>query len=606
MHRFPRRFRNVGRVRRRVKEVTKGGEKTEDNSYKLVSQDTRKKTVSTTKPTTTKKKSSATVKRTTPSKTKATPAKKKSNTTVKRKPTPPKAKAATAKRVTKKPEQKKKKTKTQLGVLDLLQLLQGNYKSGKKGRIQDGCAAGYNGNPLLGQRCTVSTVFTPGNFQGFALVNRQRTNRISSGFTVEVSTEGTQLSYTSFDYLGKLKFTVSYVAGARGTLIDDGDVQIIGNDITLVARQPWPRRAGGSRETQGFEITFTEDNWRRPDGMPATREHLLMVLADLDDILIRATFSSEMISSSLSELSMDVSVPNYSGLEQSLGVEQCLCPPGYLGLSCQDCAPGYTRTGGGLYLGHCEPCECNGHSDSCHPETGICTGELCEQCAPGFFGDPTAGTPEDCQSCACPHTDPDNQFSPTCESLGNGGYQCTACQPGYTGQYCERSCLSGGEGVSREGLLLSGGVGHSALPGAELFFPSVQQSDGGVYVCTCRDNRSTNRSRAEIVVTSVPSKAIESPAYTLVWTRKGNGKLPTRAMDFNGILTVQNVQRRTPASTSARVQHVRHGRGHRRPLRARFVIHGTTLPISPCSGSSPPTPPPRLQWCMPCFLFPAL
>ncbi|XP_010791011.1 basement membrane-specific heparan sulfate proteoglycan core protein-like, partial [Notothenia coriiceps] len=103
---------------------------------------------------------------------------------------------------------------------------------------------------------------------------------------------------------------------------------------------------------------------------------------------------------------------------------------------------------------------------------------------------------------------------------------------------------------------------------AELFFPSVQQSDGGVYVCTCKDNRSTNRSRAEIVVTSVPSKAIQvtveepqsqtvrlgatvsfictatskSPAYTLVWTRKGNGKLPTRAMDFNGILTVQNVQ----------------------------------------------------------------
>lgn len=37
-------------------------------------------------------------------------------------------------------------------------------------------------------------------------------------------------------------------------------------------------------------------------------------------------------------------------------------------------------------------------------------GELCEQCAPGFFGDPTVGTPEDCQPCACPHTDPDNQW----------------------------------------------------------------------------------------------------------------------------------------------------------------------------------------------------
>uniref|UniRef100_A0A7N8XAL3 Heparan sulfate proteoglycan 2 n=1 Tax=Mastacembelus armatus TaxID=205130 RepID=A0A7N8XAL3_9TELE len=579
---------------------------------------------------------------------------------------------------------------------------------GYTGRRCERCAAGYTGNPLLGQRCAgnnemcvsycpdtmlqmnvegpscsscksgtfhlsqdnkdgclscfcmgviqqcssstyyrdlVSSVFSPGNFQGLALVNRQRTNRISTGFTVEVSTEGTQLSYSNFDYLGqephywqlpgvyqgdkvgsyggKLKYTISYVAGPRGTLLDDADIQIIGNDITLVARQPWQRREHGSRETQQFEIVFREENWHRPDGMPATREHLMMVLADLDDVLIRASYSTEMRSSSISDISMEVAVPNYSGLAQALEVEQCRCPPGYQGLSCQDCAPGYTRTGGGLYLGHCELCECNGHSDTCHPETGICTsclhntqGELCEQCAPGFFGDPTVGTPEDCQPCACPHTDPDNQFSPTCESLGNGGYQCTACQPGYTGQYCER-CAPGYVGNPQERVKcrpyddaaslvvkiypervlasqggpvtlrcqVSGSPPHyfywsreDGRPisrnterrghGAELYFPSVQPSDAGVYICTCRDQRSTNRSHAEIVVTSVPSKPIEvtveepkaqtvrvgstvsfictakskSPAYTLVWTRKGNRKLPSQAMDFNGILTIQNVQ----------------------------------------------------------------
>lgn len=69
--------------------------------------------------------------------------------------------------------------------------------------------------------------------------------------------------------------------------------------------------------------------------MPATREHLMMVLADLDDVLIRASYSTEMRSSSISDVSMEVAVPNYSGLAQALEVEQCRCPPGYQGLSCQ-------------------------------------------------------------------------------------------------------------------------------------------------------------------------------------------------------------------------------------------------------------------------------
>ncbi|XP_070400895.1 basement membrane-specific heparan sulfate proteoglycan core protein isoform X2 [Nothobranchius furzeri] len=629
-------------------------------------------------------------------------------------------------------------------------------------------------------RDQVSTAFSPRNFQDFGLVNRQRTSRVSTGFTVEISTVGTQLSYSNFDnlgqgphywqlpevyqgdkkdsnnarvkrahqadvrkldaevwallsnfsygqvgsspfysssktssrhptsssfhwslhnfsppslpfdisssvkptrpqpyspghaprpksknktpstsgssskyalvykgfntqqddvlywqlpgqftgekvgsYGGKLKYTISYVAGPRGTLLEEADVQIIGNDITLVARQTWQRRQQGSRESKQFEIIFREEYWKRPDGMPANREHLMMVLADLDDILIQASYSTEMISSSISDISMDIAVPNYSGLAQALEVEQCRCPPGYQGLSCQDCAPGYTRTGGGLYLGHCELCECNGHSDSCHPEVGICTsclhnteGELCDQCAPGFFGDPTAGTPEDCQPCSCPHTDPDNQFSPTCESLGNGDYQCTACQPGYTGQYCER-CAPGyvGNPQAREKCRpkdaaaslvvkvypekfkatqgssvtlrcqVSGSPPHyffwSRLDGqpitngaerlkqgAELYFPSVRLADSGVYVCTCRDQRSTNRSHAEIIVEGGPAKPIvvtveepksqtmrvgstvnfictaksKSPAYTLVWTRRGIGRLPNRATDFNGILTIQNVQ----------------------------------------------------------------
>lgn len=59
-------------------------------------------------------------------------------------------------------------------------------------------------------------------------------------------------------------------------------------------------------------------------------------------------------------------------------------------------------------------------------------------------------------------------------------------------------------GCSRfDPLITLGGAGSiPCCAGAELYFPSVQPNDAGVYVCTCRDQRGTNRSRAEIVVTS--------------------------------------------------------------------------------------------------------
>lgn len=61
----------------------------------------------------------------------------------------------------------------------------------------------------------------------------------------------------------------------------------------------------------------------------------MMVLADLDDVLIRASYHTEMRSSSISGVHMDIAVPEYTGLAQALEVEQCQCPHGYRGLSCQ-------------------------------------------------------------------------------------------------------------------------------------------------------------------------------------------------------------------------------------------------------------------------------
>lgn len=78
-----------------------------------------------------------------------------------------------------------------------------------------------------------------------------------------------------------------------------------------------------------------QEFWRRPDGQPATREHLLMALADLDELLIRATFSSVPRAASISAVSLEVAQPGPSGGPRALEVEECRCPPGYVGLSCQ-------------------------------------------------------------------------------------------------------------------------------------------------------------------------------------------------------------------------------------------------------------------------------
>ncbi|NXD29929.1 PGBM protein, partial [Spelaeornis formosus] len=491
-------------------------------------------------------------------------------------------------------------------------------------------------------RGTIRTSFALGDAQGFALVNRQRSTRVGSGFGVQLGNSQPHLTYEHFrelppdsyywqlphpyqgdkvgSYGGRLRYSLSYTPGGQGAPLPDADIQITGNDITLVAYQP----ALPPRTLQAFEIIFREQYWQRPDGQPATREHLLMALADLDEILIRATYSTSTAVAAIADVAMDTAVPPQPGLPPASEVEECHCPPGYQGLSCQDCAPGYTRTGGGLYLGHCELCECNGHSESCHPESGACSGclhntagDFCDQCAPGFYGDATAGTPEDCQPCACPLPFPENQFSRTCESLGGSGYRCTACEPGYAGQYCERCALGyvGDPTVRGQGCVPAGPPpalavrvqppraavprGNSVtlhclatgdpplyfhwvredgrpLPesaqsrrqGEELHFPSIQPSEAGVYVCSCRNLRYSNASRAEVIVTETPDKPItvtveekrvqrvqpgtdvtfvctaksKSPAYTLVWTRQNHGTLPAGAMDFNGILTLRSVR----------------------------------------------------------------
>ncbi|XP_069774751.1 laminin subunit gamma-3-like isoform X2 [Narcine bancroftii] len=118
-------------------------------------------------------------------------------------------------------------------------------------------------------------------------------------------------------------------------------------------------------------------------------------------------------------------------------VEECMCPEGYIGQFCESCSPNYKREipfGGPLTP--CVPCTCN-HHGSCNPDSGICqclhntNGSSCEQCAKGYYGNPFWGKYNDCKPCPCPDQSNCAMIEETKEVV------CTTCPEGQTGNHCE-------------------------------------------------------------------------------------------------------------------------------------------------------------------------
>lgn len=205
----------------------------------------------------------------------------------------------------------------------------------------------------------------------------------------------------------------------------------------------------------------------------------------------------------------------------------CECRPGYTGERCQSCAWGFygqpEREGD-----YCRPCQCSGNINpdepgSCDSVSGEClrclnntSGQACNLCAPGYYGD--AIQLKDCQSCVCDkvgtaHCD---SFVGTCHCHPNvigskcdrceedhygftSGHGCEACdcgvasnstqcdditgecrcKPGTTGRQCDR-CLPGYWNYTSEGCLpcscnneFSRGVGCNVYTGQCECLPGV-------------------------------------------------------------------------------------------------------------------------------------
>ncbi|XP_015437459.1 PREDICTED: basement membrane-specific heparan sulfate proteoglycan core protein [Dufourea novaeangliae] len=255
-------------------------------------------------------------------------------------------------------------------------------------------------------------------------------------------------------YGGNLTYTVRYVPspGGQSSRNNAADVELISaNDINLLY---FSRESPEANSPQTFTVPLLEQYWQRTDGTQADREHLLMALADIRAVRIKATYTTHTNEAALSLVSLDIADKYNTGRSRAVEVEECSCPAGYKGLSCEDCDVGYTRANEGLYLGICEPCNCNGHSTQCNPDTGSCencahytTGEFCEVCEPGYEGDATRGTPQDCvyrnprpPTCNCNPAGSRSSFciGDRCDCKRNvEGPECNRCRPSTFGLSAE-------------------------------------------------------------------------------------------------------------------------------------------------------------------------
>ncbi|KAK0428393.1 hypothetical protein QR680_010776 [Steinernema hermaphroditum] len=277
-------------------------------------------------------------------------------------------------------------------------------------------------------------------------------------------------------YGGYLKYHVYYVPspGSAGNQSHTlSDVIIEGNGIKL---EYYSRQTLFPRENISQLIPIREgNNWFNSlTRQYAEKADLMRVLADVSYVLVRAVYKNDQLQSSIYGLSFDsadgeVIVGSDDQPAAKRIVEVCQCPENFAGYSCESCVKGYRRVNNQLYGGRCEKCNCGGHTDECDPHTGRClscqhstTGDRCERCIDGHYGNPSLGGELGaCQPCACPSID--NNHSTQCAlsqlvlelpagATGQDAYVCTACEEGYEGTKCE-ICADGyfGDPLSANG-----------------------------------------------------------------------------------------------------------------------------------------------------------
>ncbi|KZS20079.1 putative Basement membrane-specific heparan sulfate proteoglycan core protein [Daphnia magna] len=161
--------------------------------------------------------------------------------------------------------------------------------------------------------------------------------------------------YQLLSYGGQIKYRLTY--RGSGSSIRAPDVILRGNGITL-----YHESRIRLEPNQPVEVTvrFLPEDWTKGSDArdSARREDLMMVLQSIEYFLIRASYvESSVLDTTITNIRMDTAIEQNYNQGQAVLVEECRCPRGYIGLSCDSCAPGFVReeTSSGRYLGRCLP-----------------------------------------------------------------------------------------------------------------------------------------------------------------------------------------------------------------------------------------------------------
>jgi len=110
---------------------------------------------------------------------------------------------------------------------------------------------------------------------------------------------------------------------------------------------PLPFRCAPLSRSQVYKVPLSPRGWRVHSGgvaEEATREDLLTALSDVDAILVRASIVRDggRGETVLKKAMLDIAQEAPTGYAAA-GVEECVCPEGYAGRSCQECDAGFYR-----------------------------------------------------------------------------------------------------------------------------------------------------------------------------------------------------------------------------------------------------------------------